>query len=258
MKKNLILLLIIIFYIIIPINFSYADDNTNNNTLKEQEEEFKIQDFINNSKEYTGDFFEDIDIKEMLDNAIEGKVDNSTIFKRILNLLGKEVTTNIKTIVSILVIILIHSILKSISESLENSNISKLIYYVQYILIVTIIMSNFSDIVKIVENTASNLVGFMNILIPLLTTLMMYTGSITTSSIIEPIILFMVNFIGNIIQNLIIPFVLVLTSLVIISKISDKVQIDKLSKFFKSRNSMVLRNNFDYICWNSIFRRNFI
>ena len=42
------------------------------------------------------------------------------------------------------------------------------------------------------------------------------------------------NFIGNIIQNLIIPFVLVLTSLVIISKISDKVHIDKLSKFFKS------------------------
>ena len=34
--------------------------------------------------------------------------------------------------------------------------------------------------------------------------------------------------------NLIIPFVLVLTSLVIISKISDKVHIDKLSKFFKS------------------------
>ena len=44
----------------------------------------------------------------------------------------------------------------------------------------------------------------------------------------------MINFIGNIIQNLIIPFVLVLTSLVIISKISDKVHIDKLSKFFKS------------------------
>ena len=63
---------------------------------------------------------------------------------------------------------------------------------------------------------------------------MMYTGSITTSSVVEPIILFMINFIGNIIQNLIIPFVLVLTSLVIISKISDKVHIDKLSKFFKS------------------------
>lgn len=129
---------------------------------------------------------------------------------------------------------MIHSILKSISESLENNNISKLIYYVQYILIVTVIMSNFTDIIKLVQDTTGNLIGFMNALVPLLITLMMYTGSITTSSVVEPIILFMINFIGNIIQNLIIPFVLVLTSLVIISKISDKVHIDKLSKFFKS------------------------
>ncbi len=129
---------------------------------------------------------------------------------------------------------MIHSILKSISESLENNNISKLIYYVQYILIVTVIMSNFTDIIKLVQDTTGNLIGFMNTLVPLLITLMMYTGSITTSSVVEPIILFMINFIGNIIQNLIIPFVLVLTSLVIISKISDKVHIDKLSKFLKS------------------------
>ena len=95
-------------------------------------------------------------------------------------------------------------------------------------------MSNFTDIIKLVQDTTGNLIGFMNTLVPLLITLMMYTGSITTSSVVEPIILFMINFIGNIIQNLIIPFVLVLTSLVIISKISDKVHIDKLSKFFKS------------------------
>lgn len=95
-------------------------------------------------------------------------------------------------------------------------------------------MSNFTDIIKLVQDTTENLIGFMNALVPLLITLMMYTGSITTSSVVEPIILFMINFIGNIIQNLIIPFVLVLTSLVIISKISDKVHIDKLSKFFKS------------------------
>lgn len=38
----------------------------------------------------------------------------------------------------------------------------------------------------------------------------------------------------NIIQAFVIPLVLILTSLVIISKISDKVQINKLSKFLKS------------------------
>lgn len=226
-----IITIIVMELIVFLSNSSYANDNQ---TIIEQQEEFKIQDFIKNAEKFTGEFFEDIDINEILNDAIKGEVDNSTLLKKILNILGKEVTTNIKSLVSILAIILIHSILKSISESLENNNISKLIYYVQYILIVTVIMSNFTDIIKLVQDTTGNLIGFMNALVPLLITLMMYTGSITTSSVVEPIILFMINFIGNIIQNLIIPFVLVLTSLVIISKISDKVHIDKLSKFFKS------------------------
>ena len=226
-----IITIIVMVLIVFLSNSSYANDNQ---TIIEQQEEFKIQDFIKNAEKFTGEFFEDIDINEILNDAIKGEVDNSTLLKKILNILGKEVTTNIKSLVSILAIILIHSILKSISESLENNNISKLLYYVQYILIVTVIMSNFTDIIKLVQDTTGNLIGFMNTLVPLLITLMMYTGSITTSSVVEPIILFMINFIGNIIQNLIIPFVLVLTSLVIISKISDKVHIDKLSKFFKS------------------------
>lgn len=234
-RKRVILMVttivLMILFIFAPINSLCASENE---TIKEQQEEFKIQDFIKNSKEYTGEFFENIDINEILNGAIKGEVDNSTLLKKILNLLGSEVINNIKAIVSILSIILIHSILKSISESLENDETAKLIYYVQYILIVTIIMTNFSDIVKLVQDTTSNLVGFMNVLVPLLISFMLYTGSITTSSVIEPIILFMINFIGNMIQNLIIPFVLILTSLVIISKISDRVQIDRLSKFLKS------------------------
>lgn len=235
MKKKVFIILIITLVfvtIVIPIDSVWSAEI--NETIKEQQGEFKIQDFLKNSKEYTGEFFEDIDVNEILNGAIKGEVDNSTLLKKILNLLGEEVVDNVKAIVSILAIIVIHSILKSISESLENDGIAKLIYYVQYILIVTIIMTNFSDIVELVQDTTSNLVGFMNMLVPLLIALMLYTGSITTSSVIEPIILFMINFIGNMIQNVIIPFVLILTSLVIISKISDRVQIDKLSKFLKS------------------------
>lgn len=131
-------------------------------------------------------------------------------------------------------IIVIHSILKSISESLENDNISRLIFYVQYILIVTIVMSNFSQIITMIKTSTTNMVGFINILIPLLTTLMVFTGNLTTTSMLQPVIMFSVNFIGNMIHSVILPVVLVASSLSIVSKISDRVQIDRLSKMFKS------------------------
>lgn len=227
--KRVINIFIIILICLSPV--SMAD---NEETLKEQQEEFGITNFIQDAQEYSGEFFEETDIDTILKNALKGEVDNSSLGKRILSLLGKEVLSGIRAVLTILVIVMIHSILKSISESLENENIAKLIYYVQYILIITVVMTNFSEIITMVRETCTNLVGFMNLLVPLLISLMLYTGSITTSGVLEPIILFMINFMGNIIQNVILPFVLIFASLVIISKISDKVQIDKIAKFFKS------------------------
>lgn len=168
---------------------------SNEEMLQGQQEEFGIQDFLKSSKEYAGEFFADWDLNEVLSDAVKGEVDNASIGKKLLSLLGSEVVMALKAIGSILVIIVIHSILKAISESLENDGISKLIYYAQYILIITIILANFSDIVKMVQDTTTNLVAFMNMLVPLLITLMMSTGSIATSGVLEPIILFMINFI---------------------------------------------------------------
>lgn len=235
MKRSFVIVIIIAIVLIIilfpSISKVYA---SNEQTIQEQQEEFGIQDFLKNSKQYMGEFFEDLEVEDILKDAIKGEVDNSTIGKRILNLLGSEVMTAIKAMGSILVIIVIHSILKSISESLENDNISKLIYYAQYILIITIILGNFSEIVKMVQDTTTNLVGFMNMLVPLLITLMMATGSVVTSGVIEPVILFMINFIGNMIQDIILPCLMVFTALVILSKLSEQVKVDKLAKFFKS------------------------
>ena len=226
MKRKLLILFILCVNIIFCNNFVYAEADE---IMQEQQESFGISSFI---KE--GDFFEDINIQNMFNEAVTGQINNDTIFKRVLNFFGKELIDSLKALAAILAVIIIHSILKSISDSLDSSSVSQIIYYVQYILIVTIIMANFSDIIQMVKDTADNLVGFMNSLVPLLIALMMYTGSIVTSGVIEPIILFMINIIGNLINMVLIPVVLIITVLSIISKISDRIQISKLSKFLNS------------------------
>lgn len=228
MKK---IILIFILVVMIP-NQAFAE--TEEEIMESTQEKFNISGFLKETEEYTGDFFEDINLTDMFNEAIQGKINNQTIYKKVIKLLGQEVSSSLKTLISILVIIVIHGILKSITDSLENNNVSQIIYFVQYILIVTLIMSNFTEIINLVKETANNLVGFINVLIPLLLTLMVYTGNIATSTILEPIILFVSNFIGNIISNVLIPIVLIIVVFSIISKISERMQIEKLSKFLKS------------------------
>lgn len=240
LKKFIKFISIAILFIIIIIFPKKVFAETEEEIMDTTQEKFNISDFINEAQNYTGDFLEDVDLNNILSQAIQGKVDNKTIFQKILKVLGSEINTSLKTLISILVIIVIHGILKSITDNLENKNISQIIYFVQYILIVTLIMSNFTEIINLVKNTANDLVGFINLLMPLLLTLMIYTGSIATSSILEPVILFAINLIGNLIKDILIPVVFIIVIFSIISKISERIQIEKLSKFLRSSVVWVL------------------
>lgn len=233
MKKIIILLIMLILFI--P-NIVYAINKTvsQEDIIESQQETLGISSFIEEADKYTKEVYEDIDMGELFSSAISGNIDNETILKSILNSLGGEVLDAITVLVSVIVIIVIHSILKSISDGLGNKGIAQITYYVQYILIVTLIMTNFVQILDIVKDSIQSLVGFMNSLIPIMITLMITTGSIVSANLIQPIILFLITFIGNFLTGIIIPLVLVSTSLGVISKISDRVQVDKISKFFKT------------------------
>ena len=229
MKK--VILIFILVLILLP-NRAFAESEEE--IMKTTQEKFNISGFIKEAEQYLGQNFKDINLSDMLNQAIQGNVDNKSLSKIVMKLLGEEVVSSLKILISILVIIVIHGILKSITDNLGNTNISQIIYFVQYILIVTLIMSNFTEIIKIVKDTANNLVGFINVLIPVLLTLLIYTGNIATSTLLQPIILFISNFIGNIIVDMLIPIVLIIVVFSIISKISERVQLNKLSKFLKS------------------------
>lgn len=234
MKKILILTVLLIAI------FSGTSCAIQDKIIESQKDTLKISSFIQEAKNYTKEVFPDIDMNNMFSDAIKGEISTNKIYKGILNLFGKEIKNTLKVLGSILIIIVVHSIFKSISENLGNQSISQITYYIQYILIVTLIMANFTEIIAMTRDTIQNLVGFMNSLTPILITLMITTGSIVSANVIQPVILLVISFIGNIISNLILPIVLVSTILGIISQISSKIQIDKLAKFFNSSVIWVL------------------
>lgn len=237
------IILIILYLLSMPVNCLASEaeaEVSQQEIIQSQQNSLNISGFLQEAQKYTQSTFEDVNLNDLFTSAITGNIDNTTIAKAIMSIVGKEVVNCITVLGSIIIIIVIHSILKSVSEGLENKSISQITYYVQYILIVTLIMGNFADIIKMVKTSIESLVGFMNSLIPLLMTLMLTTGNFTTANLLEPIILFIITFIGNFITGVLIPFVLISTALSIISKVSNRVQVDKLSKFFNSSVVWVL------------------
>ena len=227
--------LITIFAILICIfSTSISKADTEDDVINSQMDSFNISNFIDEANKYSNDILKDIDIQELLNNAIKGELDTNQLLKNIFPILGTEIKEALKVMGSILIIVLIHSVLKSISDNLNNKSVAQITYYVQYILIATVIMTNFSSIITLTKEAVGNMISFIQLLFPLLMTLMLASGSVVSVNLVQPIILFIINLISNIFQSIIIPIILVGTALAIVSKISDRIQIDKLSKFLKS------------------------
>ena len=164
----------ILFTLIYLFSFSkvYATDEI----ISSQMESLNISSFVKEGEKYTKDTFPDIDLNNLLNSAIRGEIDNNKIYRRILSIFGDEIVSSISLLGSILIIIIIHSLLKNFTENLnKNEGIGQIAYYVEYILIVTLVMANFSFFISMIKESIANLVGFINSLIPILLALMSAT-----------------------------------------------------------------------------------
>lgn len=241
MLKKIYISILCLFVFLIGIQEVQAtEDVSQEEVIESTKEELNIGGFLEEANRYTKDIVKDIDMSELLSSAITGNIDNQTLLQNLMAPFGSQIKSTVKIFASILVIVLIHSVLKSIVDGLENKGVAQITYYVEYILIVTITMASFTDSIAMCKTAIQDLASFSNCLIPILITLMLTTGSIASASMIEPILLFLITFISNFIVGLVIPFVLISTSLKIISSISKRVQVDKLAKFFHTSVVWVL------------------
>ena len=161
MKKFLVIFKVLITIMLIT-NISFANNENYNDTneiIDMQKETLKISDFINEAQQYTKESMPDIDINKLLANAIKGDIDNVKLIKLFCGLLGKEILNSVTVISSIIIIIIIHGILKSITDGLNNKSVAQITYYIQYILIVTLVMTSFAGIITMVKESIQNFVG---------------------------------------------------------------------------------------------------
>lgn len=205
-----------------------------NEIIASEMNKFGINNFFDSSQKYTETLFPEMSLDKLFTSTLNGNVFSLLRNNSLIKIFYKEFRTTIGLMSSVLIIIIVHTIFKTIVDGLKNSENSKIAYFLQYLLIVTLVVESFVLILDLTRETVKNVVNFMNLLIPLMITLMLTTGSLTTTSVFQPALIFLTSFIGNFIENFVIPLLMVSIVLSIISNLSDKIQVDKLSKFFRS------------------------
>ncbi len=81
----------ILIFLFIMLALSQYVIATDGDILSSQKEELNISQFIKETEKYTSEVLSDVNINDMFNSALTGKIDNEKILSKILSLFGDEI-----------------------------------------------------------------------------------------------------------------------------------------------------------------------
>lgn len=231
MNKKVLYTIVGVIMLFFITNDIYGVDDNKSNVTEEIKESFGLSAYLDSIGECIQEAnVSEFNISDFSNDLISGRgIGYNKIFQNIISLLGKEIFTSLKSAILILIIILLMAILNGINE---NSQILNIVYLVCFIAIASITIGNFTQIISMFKNTSDILSKIVQIVSPFLIAILIGTGAITSTGLIQPLILFMASLIGFIITYIIIPCISVSVALNVISSMSDNFKFNELSKMF--------------------------
>lgn len=200
-----------------------------------------LDEYISSIDEYVKKSgLDELDMTDIAENLIENsKVDYKNIVSKLISVFFKEFKLTITSIITIFIIILIIAVISAL-ELEEKSDITKIAHIACFLVLATITIANFLDIINMFKNTVSTITTLMQVVSPFLMGVLLATGSISSTGLIQPILLFIASTVGFIINYIVIPFLSIAIALNVISSISDNLKFNKLSKLFTSSSLWII------------------
>lgn len=185
---------------------------------------------VNESVKSSG--IEGIDFSSIAEDMISSKgINYKGILLKLISIFSSELIGTIKGASSIFIIIIILSLVSAL-ELDEKSDITRIARLACFVSIATITVVNFIEVMDTFKQVVSALTTLMQIISPFLMSILIATGAITTSGIIQPLLLFIASLIGFLVNYIVIPFLTISVAFNIISTVSENIRFSKMSKIF--------------------------
>ena len=138
--------------------------------------------------------------------------------------------------ISLLGKLLFLAVLSALLGNLEQAfgqKIAKLARLVIFFLAVLMVMEQAQSLWQSAKAANDKMIGFMDAVLPVQLVLLAASGGISTSTVMQPILFFLVNTVGNVAERLILPGIYFCLFLAIINSMTDKYRLDKLQSLLK-------------------------
>lgn len=248
--KNKILGLILILLLSFT-SISFAEDSSNNEDYEDTKDNIdlyidkqlsKIN--IDEVEKYVKDdnVVKNVDLKTYIKELVRGETNLLDLFdkNKIKTAALSEIKTSIKIATSILVLALLSSIIKSLENSFSSKGITTVTNYIVFITVVTLTLVSFRDILSLCYTTIENIMGLVNVIIPIMISLLVLVGFPITSTALNPIFIGGIAAINIIFKKFIFVAISIAFAILVVNNLTNNIKLNRLSSFIKQINIVAL------------------
>jgi stage III sporulation protein AE len=237
-----ILLLIIIIWS--PISVQASSPSIQDKVIDEQLDRLGIEEI----KKFWDDIVEDYggylpeSQKGSFMDFVKGEKKFSTEqwLKGMMKFLFHELIANGKLLGTLIMLTIFCMILQSLQNAFEQSTVSKVAYALIYMVLIIIALNSFRVAIAYTEEAIQTMISFIIALIPLLLALISVSGGVLSAAFFHPIIIFLMNTSGLLIQYIILPMLFLAALLSIVSTLTDHYKVTQLADLLRKTSIALL------------------
>lgn len=200
-----------------------------------QEEIEGLYDYINSTKTDV-ELMNELDPYEYVKTYIkegEGNISSEKLIKAILSLIFKEVATVLKLCLSLIVVGVLCALIKNLQQAFNNKGVSEVAFYACFIILIMLLSKSFVISIQVAKDIITDISNFMNVLLPILVTMISLSGGVMQATTLDPVILAAVTIIPKIYLSIIIPGILISFVLQFANNLTEDHKIGNLCKMVK-------------------------
>jgi stage III sporulation protein AE len=225
------------------INFCHIkaeEEEVEKRIIENQTKSEEITKIKENLKQYADENIDEIipgyDPESIISDVAKGnfKFNFMGIINGILKFLFKEIYLNIYILARLIILVVLCAILKNLQASFLSKGTGELAFYTCYIVLISILLVSFKTTVQVGIEIINAMVNFMHLSLPVLITLLVASGNVTTGAGMQPMLMLIVQVFAAFIKSILIPIVILSTIVSVIDNISEKIQISRLAGFLKN------------------------
>ena len=140
----------------------------------------------------------------------------------------------IVAVLPLVVLVVSITILCGFVGSAKSEGVGQLVFFVAYASVVLIVVGSVSDLIQMVGNTLDSLKAQVDLVFPIILTLMVTGGASTSAGIYQPAVAVLSSGIMQIFMGIVMPLFIVSMAFSVVSHLAPQTKLDKFVSFFNA------------------------